>query len=92
MKAHYLVYLALLPLSASAIEPGPASPQQAQTEKWLTLQINGGAASPIPQKTTPAEREQALQRWLNSNKYPIPQYFEQKVGGNASGGGSSSSN
>ena len=56
MKAHYLVCLALLPLSASAIEPGPSSPQQAQTEKWLTLQVNGDAASQTPQKTTPAER------------------------------------
>lgn len=88
MKAHYLVCLALLPLSASAIEPGTSSPQQAQTEKWLTLQVNGDAASQTPQKTTPAEREHALQRWLDSNKHPIPEFFEQKAGGNASGGGS----
>lgn len=87
MKSHYLVCLALLPLTALAIEPGPSSPQQAETENWLALQVNGRAASPTPQKTTPAEREQALQRWLNSNKHPIPEYFEQKVGGNSSGGG-----
>ena len=92
MKAHYLVCLALLPLTASAIEPGPSSPQQAETENWLTLQIDGRAASATPQRTTPAEREQALQRWLDSNKYPIPQYFEQAGGGGSKGGSSSRSN
>lgn len=76
MKAYYLVYLASLPLSAVAIPPGPSSPQQAETENWMALQINGRAASPTPQKTTPTEREQAMQRWLDSNKHPIPEFFE----------------
>lgn len=88
MKFHRLVGLALLPLMAQAIEPGPSSPQQAETENWLALQINGLAASPTPQKTTPAEREQAMQRWLDSNKHPIPEFFESESGG-ASNGGSS---
>ncbi|MDQ0650918.1 DUF3613 domain-containing protein [Pseudomonas cedrina] len=89
MKAHYLVGLALLPLSALAIEPGPSSAQQAETENWLALQIEGRAASPTPQRTTPAEREQALQRWLDSNKHPIPEFFDQDVGGASAGGGGS---
>ena len=89
MKTHYLIGLALLPLSALAIEPGPSSPQQAETENWLALQVNGRAASATPQKTTPAEREQALKRWLDSNKYPIPEFFDQKVGGASSSGSSS---
>jgi hypothetical protein len=78
MKAHYVVCLALLPLSASAIPPGPSSPQQAETENWMALQVNGRAASPTPQSTTPAEKEQALQRWLDSHKHPIPEFFETK--------------
>ncbi|QLG91151.1 DUF3613 domain-containing protein [Pseudomonas yamanorum] len=88
MKAHYLASLALLtlPLTALAIEPGPSFPQQQETENWLTLQASGQMASSDPQKTTPAEREQAMQRWLDSNKHPIPEYFDQKAGGSAPGG------
>ncbi|MBF6027929.1 DUF3613 domain-containing protein [Pseudomonas sp. P115] len=86
MKAHYLVGLALLPLIAHGIESGPSSPQQAETENWMALQLSGRVASPIVQKTSPAEREQALQRWLDSNKHPIPEYFEQKQGGTSQGG------
>ncbi|MFC6300844.1 DUF3613 domain-containing protein [Pseudomonas sp. CCM 7893] len=88
MKVHYLASLALLalPLTVLAIEPGPSSRQQQETENWLTLQVSGQVASPVPQKTTPAEREQAMQRWLDSNKHPIPEYFDQKAGGSASGG------
>ena len=86
MKAHYLVFLGLLPLVACAIEPGPSSPQQAETEQWLTLQVSGQAASPTPQTGSPAEREQALQRWLDSNKHPIPEFFEQGADSASSGG------
>jgi hypothetical protein len=88
MKFHYLASLALLalPLTALAIEPGPSSMQQKETENWMTLQLSGRAASSIPQKSTPAEREHALQRWLDSNKHPIPEFFDQKAGGSAPGG------
>jgi hypothetical protein len=87
MKVPYLASLAvlMLPLSVMAIEPGPSSPQQAATERWLTLQSSGSAASDTPQKASAAERDQANQRLLDSYKYPIPQYFEQKVGGKSSG-------
>lgn len=85
MKFHYLASLTLLalPFAALAIEPGPSSLQQKETENWMSLQLTGQAASPIPQKTTSAEREQALQRWLDSNKHSIPEFFDQKVGGSA---------
>ncbi len=85
MKSHYLICLALLPLTASAIPAGPSSPQQAETENWMALQVSGRAASPTPQRASPAEREQALQRWLDSNRHPIPDFFDEKAGG-ASGG------
>lgn len=85
MKVYYLAGLALLPLMANAIESGPSSPQQAETENWMALQLSGRVASPIVQRTTPAEREQAMQRWLDSNKHPIPEFFEQKQGGTSQG-------
>ncbi|OAE10825.1 hypothetical protein AZH11_24585 [Pseudomonas simiae] len=88
MKVPYLTSLAVLvmPLSVMAIEPGPSSPQQAATENWLTLQSSGRVASTTPQRATAAEREQAAQRLLESYKHPIPEYFEQKVGGQTQGG------
>lgn len=87
MNVPYLTSLAVLvmPLSVMAIDPGPSSPQQAVTESWLTLQTSGRAASTTPQKATAAEREQAAQRLLESYKHPIPEYFEQKVGGQTQG-------
>ncbi|OLY71552.1 hypothetical protein AU074_15440 [Pseudomonas sp. ATCC PTA-122608] len=87
MKAHYLASLALLtlPLTVVAVEPGPSSPQQKQTETWLTLQSSGQVASPAQQKASAAERDLATQRWLDSFKHPIPEYFDQKVGGQTQG-------
>lgn len=64
-----------------AIEPGPSSPTQAQTEAWLQLQVRGDAASKVVQTLTPSEREQSLQRWLESYKHPIPEFYEQEAGG-----------
>ncbi|MCS3420781.1 hypothetical protein M2399_006103 [Pseudomonas sp. BIGb0450] len=80
---------ASVPLTALAIEPGPSSPQQKQTEGWLQMQVSGERASAKVQKATPAERDLALQRLLESYKYPIPEYYDQKQGGTAPGGGSS---
>jgi hypothetical protein len=80
---------ASVPLTALAIEPGPSSPQQKQTEGWLQLQVSGERASAKVQKATPAERDLALQRLLESYKFPIPEYYDQKQGGTTPGGGSS---
>jgi hypothetical protein len=80
---------ASLPLTALAIEPGPSSPQQKQTEGWLQMQVSGERASSNPQKATPAERDLVMQRLLESYKHPIPEYYDQKQGGNTPGGGSS---
>ncbi|BAP41812.1 DUF3613 domain-containing protein [Pseudomonas sp. LJDD11] len=71
---------------AWAIEPGPASQAQQQTETWLQLQVKGSAASKIPQTATPTEREQSLQRWLDSNNHKIPEFFDQEQGGKVAGG------
>lgn len=77
------VLLAVLPLSALAIEPGPASQYQQETENWLQLQVSGKVKSPVPQAATAAERERSLQRWLDSYTHPIPEYYKQKESGSA---------
>lgn len=89
MKFHYLASLTLLalPLSVPAIEPGPSSKAQQETENWLGLQVHGQAASPTVQRATLAERELALQRLLESKKFAIPEKFGED-GASASSGGS----
>lgn len=71
---------------AWAAEKGD-SPWQEQTQNWLQLQTQGRHASPTPQAATPAEREQSMQRWLDSYKHEIPDFFEQKKGGKTGSGG-----
>jgi hypothetical protein len=70
-----------LPLSAMAIDAGPSSPQQQETEGWLVLQSRNKAASPTPQTATAAERELAMQRWLKKYKYEIPDLYDPDAGG-----------
>lgn len=70
-----------LPLSAMAIDAGPASAQQQETEGWLLLQSRNKVPSPTPQTATAAEREQAMQRWLKKYKYEIPDLYDPDAGG-----------
>ncbi|MBV4522307.1 DUF3613 domain-containing protein [Pseudomonas sp. SWRI74] len=83
MKSTTLCCLGLLalPLTAHALDAGPASPQQQETEGWLQLQRNNTAASQKPQTATAAERELAMQRWLKSYQHDIPEFFDQDAGG-----------
>ena len=76
---HSVCCLALLslPFAAQAIDAGPASAQQQETEGWLVLQSRNHAASPKPQTATATERELAMQRWLKKFNYDIPDLFEQ---------------
>ncbi|RBJ79711.1 DUF3613 domain-containing protein [Pseudomonas sp. MWU12-2534b] len=69
--------LLLLPLAAQAIEPGPSSPQQQVTEVWLQLQSRNQVASRTPQPASPGERELSLQRWMESYKHAIPEYYKE---------------
>lgn len=53
-----------------------------QTDRWLQLQRDGNAAaSERMQTATPAERERAMQRLLDSFTHPIPEYFGEDDGG-----------
>ncbi|MFJ7109058.1 DUF3613 domain-containing protein [Pseudomonas sp. NPDC098740] len=88
MKPTILCCLGLLalPLAAHAIDPGPASAQQQETEGWLQLQRSNKAASQKPQTSTATERELSMQRWLKSYRHEIPEYFDQYESGQVDGG------
>ena len=75
-----------LPLTTHAIDPGPASPQQQETEGWLQLQRSNKAASTQQQTSTATERELSMQRWLKSYEHEIPQFFDQDEGGKVDSG------
>ncbi|MFC3945016.1 DUF3613 domain-containing protein [Pseudomonas gingeri NCPPB 3146 = LMG 5327] len=75
----------LLSSTVQAIEPGPSSRYQQETENWLQLQLQGQQRSPTPQVATPSEREQSMQRWLDSYKHPIPDFYKQDEGGKVKG-------
>lgn len=88
--AMFCLGLLALPLTSYAIDAGPASAQQQETEGWLQLQGRNKVASPKVQTATPTERELTMQRWLKSYQHEIPQFFDQEQGGkvdSGSGGG-----
>ncbi|KPC35502.1 Uncharacterized protein ABJ99_3912 [Pseudomonas syringae pv. cilantro] len=66
-------------------ESSRSAPTQAET--WLQLQASGKAASPTPQVNTSTERDLSLQRWLETYKYNIPEFYEQDAGGSFSSDG-----
>ncbi|AMZ75044.1 MULTISPECIES: DUF3613 domain-containing protein [Pseudomonas] len=80
-KQLMIVCMVSLSSSAWAIDPGPSSAAQQGTESWMQLQIRGVVASTNLQTASAAEREMAMQRWLNSFNYPIPEFFDQDSGG-----------
>ncbi|WP_460155588.1 DUF3613 domain-containing protein [Pseudomonas sp. S2_H10] len=84
----YCLGLLALPLAAHAIDAGPASPQQQETEGWLQLQARNKVASDKPQTASATERELAMQRWLKSFQHEIPQFWDQDAGGKVYSGGS----
>ncbi|MGE7965727.1 DUF3613 domain-containing protein [Pseudomonas sp. NPDC089918] len=80
-KRLLIVCMACLSTSAWAFEPGPSSKEQKGTEQWMQLQIRGIVASPKLQTASATERDLAMQRWINSFSYPIPQFFDQDAAG-----------
>lgn len=80
----------LMPVPSPAEDTATTKPipQNSKTESWLAIQRDGRAASMKLQTATPAERELAYQRWLDSYSHPIPEFFEQEQGGKMSTGGS----
>jgi len=84
-----LALLAVVPLGASAIPPGPSSKAQLTTETWLQLQPRGLHASDKAQSSTAVEYDKSLERWLKVYEYKIPEVFkwEKMSSGGAGGGG-----
>jgi hypothetical protein len=80
-KRLLIVCMTCLSTTAWAIEPGPSSPYQQGTEQWLQLQIRGVVASPKLQTASATERDLAMQRWLNSFNFPIPEFYDQDSAG-----------
>ena len=86
-KRLLIVCMTCLSTTAWAIEPGPSSPYQQGTEQWLQLQIRGVVASPHLQTASATERDLAMQRWLNSFNFPIPEFYDQDAAGQMTIGG-----
>lgn len=56
-------------------EPGTTARDQQEVQSWLQLQSSGQAASANRQVATPAERDRAYQRYLQSYTHEIPEYL-----------------
>lgn len=86
MKPTLILMLSLsaLPWAACAIEAGPASKEQQATENWLQMQARNEQASKIPQTATPRERDQSMQRWLDSYRYELPDFYRWEQGSSSS--------
>lgn len=81
-----LVFSAALPVAAAQpvseearFSPAPAPPQIGDvTMELLNMQANGSAAAPVlPMLGVTAEL--SWQRYLDSYKHPIPEFYENKV-------------
>ncbi|TDF79664.1 DUF3613 domain-containing protein [Pseudomonas sp. H9] len=85
MKAACFLLLAFSawPLMALEIDEQPSAKGQTATETWLQLQARNEKASKTPQAATPKEREQSMQRWLDSYKYAIPDFYRWESVGSA---------
>ncbi|HZJ92374.1 MAG TPA: DUF3613 domain-containing protein [Thiopseudomonas sp.] len=84
IKLVFSVVLFSLVSSQVAAKPdqrGLIDSPELQTELWLKLQREGTLKSEYAQTATPTERELAMQRLLESYKYPIPEYFDEADGG-----------
>ncbi|WP_447589172.1 DUF3613 domain-containing protein [Aquipseudomonas campi] len=76
MNARWTVALiVMLPLSIQAAEM-PATNAKSTVAGWLEQQRSGAQASPHEQRATPAERELSYQRWLDSYRHAIPEFFD----------------
>ncbi|MDH0305265.1 MULTISPECIES: DUF3613 domain-containing protein [unclassified Pseudomonas] len=63
------------PLLAQAQEPPRKPRPETATEALLQVQASNREASSVRQVQTDKERDQAMQRWLDSYKYAIPDFY-----------------
>ncbi len=55
-------------------------PEQTEVGVWLSIQSSSEKASANPQQATDVEKELANQRFLDTYKHPIPDYFPSNLG------------
>ncbi|MBK4997223.1 DUF3613 domain-containing protein [Pseudomonas sp. S37] len=55
--------------------PRPAPRDETATERLLRVQASGEQASRRLQVQTARERDQSMQRWLDTYKYEIPDFY-----------------
>ncbi|TFF38982.1 DUF3613 domain-containing protein [Pseudomonas sp. RIT623] len=77
----------LMPLLAAAEDPARPPRAPTATETLLQLQASNRQASPVRQVQTDKERDQSMQRWLDSYKYAIPDFYRwTKINSSNNGG------
>lgn len=75
------------PLLAQAEDPARQARAETATEALLRVQASNRQASPVRQQQTDKEREQSMQRWLDSYKYEIPDFYRwTKISSSNNGG------
>ncbi|QXI37925.1 DUF3613 domain-containing protein [Pseudomonas xantholysinigenes] len=83
-KPSIVLACVITPLLAMADDPPQA---QTATEALLQVQASNRQASPVRQVQTDKERDQAMQRWLDSYKYAIPDFYRwTKISSSNNGG------
>lgn len=75
MSKLLIVVMLGVPLLAMADSPPRKAPDETATEALLRVQASGQQASVRTQVQTARERDQSMQRWLDSYKYPIPDFY-----------------
>ncbi|MBA6144843.1 MULTISPECIES: DUF3613 domain-containing protein [Pseudomonas] len=55
--------------------PRPSPQDETATERLLRVQSSGAQASRHLQVQTARERDQSMQRWLDTYKYEIPDFY-----------------
>jgi len=75
LKSLILLACIAFPIDALAAETTYPPPAETATEAMLRVQSSNQQASSRPQQQTARERDQSMQRWLDTYKYEIPDFY-----------------
>ena len=75
LKSLILLACIAFPIDALAAETTYPPPAETATEALLRVQSSNQQASSRPQQQTARERDQSMQRWLDSYSHQIPDFF-----------------
>ena len=85
-----LPLLLLFSANAATADSQPGRSIGVETRSWLELQSSGTAASKNRQTVSGPVADAIYERYVESFKYPIPEYYKSSQSGSMSGGGGSS--